>query len=138
MKLILSVILAISGSSAFANAPALSYSCECIDTGVECDGVDYMKLKLTSNRATFELQDRDHDATTDSDIEANFDEKLTETGIDSRYNFGYATTNTDGVYPKFFVNKSMLSGAAKGTARLVEYSQGTLSWTWQYNCTLDR
>lgn len=138
MKLILATVLAFFTASAFANAPAISYHCECIDTGYECDGVDYLKLKLTGNRATFELQDRDGDATTDADIEANFNEKLTERDVDSRYNFGYETTNTNGVYPKFFINKSMLNRAAQGTARLAEYSHGTLSHIWQYRCQLVR
>lgn len=138
MKLLTTALLGLLSISAFANAPALSYTCDCIDTGYECDGVDIMKLKLTSDRATFELQDREGYATTDRDIEANFDEKLAEKGVDSRYNYGYATTNTNGVYPKFFVNKSMVNGAAHGNARLAEYSKGSLAHIWQYSCTLDR
>lgn len=114
-------------------AASVKYTCECIDTGLECDGGDLMKLSLTPEKISFTLTDRDGD----------FPRKFSGV-LDTRYN---PRTNTDSIrylskdwnFPSFLVKKKMLSGSATGVVKVPEFSHdGDYGHEWYYECKLSQ
>jgi hypothetical protein len=112
-------------------AASVKYTCECIDTGLECDGGDLMKLNLTAEKISFTLTDRDGD----------FPRKFSGV-IDTKYN---PRTNKDSIrylskdqnFPSFLVKKKMLKGAATGVVKMPEFGDdGTYGHEWYYECKL--
>jgi len=131
MKYLPLIALALISQASFAASQ--EYNCECVDTGLECDGIEKMSLVLDSEEISLQVTDRDGDF------------PQTYTGqIDTRYrprtrvnSIRYLTGNP--TYPSLTVEKDMLEGAETGSVRMPEFgSHDSFVHEWVYECEIAR
>ncbi|RYZ71165.1 MAG: hypothetical protein EOP09_05030 [Proteobacteria bacterium] len=137
MKFGLIAVLSLVSFSAFSSTE-FSYSCECQDTGYECDGIEVMKLNVGETSASFQFEDSDGEAT-GKPTEAKLNETLTasrdsEIFPRTKY-FGFDTTSNRNAYPSVFVSAKMMVGSNRGGVQLPELSQGEVNHVWEFVCT---
>ncbi len=138
MKKFIIFITLIGCANIFAQKTSLTYECRCIDTGYECDGLDFMSLTLNGNTLGITLMDNDHDVT--EKINATPDESYEE-----RINEKFSRFNTDedndihNVYQYLLIENTISKGQKSGEIKMPEFNEkGKLGHTWIFDCTLNK
>ncbi len=125
-------------------AYAMDYRCECVDTGVECDGMENMNVFLEGKKATITIGSEDWKMT-DSFVtklnakysprekeHMNFSQfKITSSG--GGYNFDLKKST-------FLIEKELVEGGKSGTVKFQSVSDKSVGggfWSWVFECRLD-
>ena len=125
--LLISVAL---NSSAFASK--YTYSCDCIDTGLECDGGEKMVLKTGNPNIKITRTDKDGDFSQNYTAELDPTYKpRTQTSF-----LRFSATSQNSPYPYFLIQKGLTQGRKTGDLKAVEYINGEYGHTWVYECKL--
>ena len=118
-------------------ALAERYQCECVDTGVECDGLDY--LTVVMNGAIIQAQAKDSDREpTGTHFVAKLDNSYRPRKYKD-YDRYVVTSKAKKTYPYFLVHHTLSrDGWRNGNLKLIEKTKNDPSWTWEFKCVFDR
>ena len=129
------MIVLLAGQMAVAQGQIPSrtqiYSCECIDTGLECDGGEKMSVVIKGGKANLTITDRDGDFP--SLNEAKYDATYAPTKNVDYYR--YLNQDTKKPHRYFLIRKSMIKGSSQGVVKAVEVGGGG-AYEWYYECSL--
>lgn len=125
-----------------AIAAPLEYSCECIDTGVECEGMEKLNISIAGKKAVIELGSSDWEYndtfevalnpkyTPRSKENANFSQfKITNGSEASGYSVKRST---------FLVENTLLKGRKSGTVKFESVQNkdtGGGYYSWVFECS---
>jgi hypothetical protein len=102
-----------------------------VDTGVECDGLEKMKLVLKGPQAAAVVTDADGDFPTKLKLQQ--DPSYAPIKNKSYLRYLNAESSSKKTYRSLLIQKPMIRGSRSGTVKMLEVSNGGAT-EWQFNC----
>ena len=130
--------------TADAAVKKFEYTCECIDTGLECDGMENLNIAITGNEAEINLGSYDWEMNDTYFVEKNVN-YIARTLENKNYN-QFKIVDGGGMYgfnnkkSSFLVSSSIAKGEKKGSIKFQSVSSESTGggfWSWFFECKKD-
>lgn len=145
MKLLVIGLLAIVTAftdTIIANASAANvYTCECQDTGIECDGGERLDVTLKNNLGTIKYGEKDFRFvdTFNIKLDSNY---MPRSRVNNGFKkFNILSTTSDGFQIKkssFLIDQNLINGKANGIVKFQSVNAESIGggfWSWAFKCT---
>lgn len=128
-----------------SNASATpKYTCECQDTGIECDGGERLDFTLSGNQATIKYGEVDfhHVDTFKTKLNPNYKPQSTEHKDFKKFDILSTTSNGYQIGKSYFlIEQRLINGKANGRVKFQSVqtqNTGGGFWSWLFECTLSQ
>ncbi|MCM0605533.1 MAG: hypothetical protein KA715_05535 [Xanthomonadaceae bacterium] len=127
------LVLLAAGSIWAAPQYPLKYSCECIDTGMECGDV-YMNMEvLVRSNKSMKFRITDAEGHLFASLESLRDVTKPTKGKNFK-RFYHNNKKWTKPFPHLYVEDEILRGGKSGTVKMPEYNGEGSPYTWEYEC----